>query len=91
MGNPVTDPALLAKLNGATSREVTDPELLRQLNGGAFLHVASQQVANHRAPASTAAETMTTAIPTAKAAAHGPNCMSTAKMASRMPADCKAT
>ena len=33
MGNPVTDPALLAKLNGASSREVTDPELLRQLNG----------------------------------------------------------
>lgn len=33
MGNVVTDPALLAKLNGAASREVTDPELLRQLNG----------------------------------------------------------
>lgn len=33
MVSAVTDPALLAKLNGAANSPVTDPELLKQLNG----------------------------------------------------------
>lgn len=33
MGTPVTDPAILAQLNGASSNEVTDPSVLAQLNG----------------------------------------------------------
>ena len=33
MVSPVTDPALLAKLNSAASQPVTDPELLKRLNG----------------------------------------------------------